>query len=119
MHDVSLGRRLLALLIDWVVASLIVVAFTGTPFAGEGAASSFVTLAVFFVMVTLLTGLLGRTIGKRLLGMVVVNPAGRPIGLGPAALRTFLLCLVIPALVQNEEHRGFHEIASGSRVERR
>ena len=38
---------------------------------------------------------------------------------GYAALRTALLCLVVPALIQNEDQRGLHEIVSGSRVARR
>ncbi len=78
MYDVSLGRRLLALFIDWAVAMLSVVAVTRTPLAGEGAVSSFVTLGVFFVEVTLLTGVLGYSIGKRVLGLQVVSPEGQP-----------------------------------------
>lgn len=119
MEDVSFGRRLVALLVDWLVAMLTVVAITSTPVAGEGAVSSFWTLGVFFLEVTLLVGTIGFTIGKRLMGLVVVGPDGRPIGLPRAALRTALLCLAVPALIQNEEHRGLHEVLSGSRVERR
>lgn len=119
MYDVSFGRRLVSLLIDWAVATLSVVAVTRTPLAGEGAVSSFVTLGTFFVEVTLLTGTLGFSIGKRVMGLSVVAPNGRPIGLPKAALRTALLCLVIPAVIQNEDQRGLHEIVSGSRVARR
>lgn len=118
VYDVSLGRRVLALFIDWVVAMLSVVAVTRTPLAGEGAVSSFVTLGVFFVEVTLLTGVLGYSIGKRVLGLQVVSPTGRPIGLPRAALRTALLCLVIPAVIQNDDRRGLHDILSESRVAR-
>lgn len=116
MYDVSLGRRLVALLIDWAVATLSVVAVTGTPLAGAGAVSSFVTLAVFLVEVALLTGTLGYSIGKRVTGLSIVGPDGRPIGLPRAVLRTALLCLVVPAIIQNEDRRGLHEIVSGSRV---
>lgn len=119
MYDVSFGRRLAALLIDWAMASLSVVAVTRTPLAGEGAVSSFWTLGVFFVEVALLTGTLGFSIGKRIVGISVVGPDGRPIGLPRAALRTALLCLVVPAVIQNEDQRGLHEIVSGSRVARR
>lgn len=118
MYDVSLGRRLAALFIDWIIAMLSVVAVTRTPLAGEGAVSSFVTLGVFFVEVTVLTGTLGYSIGKRTLGLRVVDPDGRPIGLLSAALRTAALCLVIPAIIQNEDRRGLHDIVSGSRVAR-
>lgn len=97
---------------------LTVVAVTRTPVSGEGAVSPFWTLFVFFAETAVLTGTLGFTIGKRLLGLHVVNVFGRPIGLGRAAVRSLLLSLVLPAVVQNEERRGLHEIASGSRVVR-
>jgi uncharacterized RDD family membrane protein YckC len=119
VYDVSFGRRFVALLIDWGVAMLSVVAFTGTPLAGAGAVSSFVTLGVFFLEVTLLTGTLGFSIGKRVTALKVVDPDGRPIGVPRAALRTLLLCLFVPAIIQNEDQRGLHEIVSGSRVARR
>ena len=48
---------------------------------------------------SILTGLFGYSIGKRILGIKVENPDGRPIGLVRAFVRTALLCLVIPALV--------------------
>ena len=53
-----------------------------------------------------------------MLSLQVVSPDGQPIGLPRAALRTALLCLVIPAVIQNEDHRGLHDILSGSRVAR-
>lgn len=118
MDDVSFGRRFVALFIDWAVAMLTVAAVTRTPLAGEGAANSFLTLGTFFAQVTILVATLGFSIGKRIMGICVVGPDGRPIGFARAAVRTFLLCLVVPALIQNDEHRGFHEIASRSRQTR-
>ena len=114
----SLGRRFAALLIDWLIALLTVALFTGTDLSGTDAASPFLNLGVFFLQVWLLTGLLGFTIGKRLLGLRVENPFGAPIGLARAFTRSLLLCLVIPALIQNDEGRGFHDVAAGSRVVR-
>lgn len=118
MSTVSLGRRLLALIIDWFVALLSVALVTGSPLSGEGSVNPFWNLGMFFAQVWILTGLLGYTIGKRLLGMRVEGPDGRPIGLVRAAVRTALLCLAVPALLQNAEGRGFHDIASTSRVVR-
>jgi uncharacterized RDD family membrane protein YckC len=118
VYDVSFGRRFLALLIDWGVAMLTVVALTRTPISGDGALSPFWTLLAFVVETALLTGTLGFTIGKRIVGLRVINPAGRVIGLPMALVRSGLLALVLPALVQNEDHRGLHEIASNSRVAR-
>jgi hypothetical protein len=31
-------------------------------------------------------------------------------------VRTALLCLVIPAIVMNDDKRGIHDLAAGSRV---
>ena len=84
----------------------------------EGLRESLLVSGVFIVEVGLLTGLLGFSIGKRFLGLRVEGPDGRPIGVPRALLRTFLLALVIPALVMNDERRGLHEVATTSRVVR-
>lgn len=110
------GRRILALFVDWFVALLTVSALTKQPFLGGPDADPWLPLLVFWVEVTLLTGLLGFSIGKRVTGLTVVGVNGRPIGLVRAALRTLLLCLVIPPLVQNEDRRGLHDLAAGSLV---
>lgn len=109
-------RRFLALFIDWFVALLSVSAVTGRPILGGTGDSSWPPLVAFWVEVTVLTGLLGLTIGKRITGIKVTGVDNRPIGLARAALRTFLLCLVLPALVQNADRRGLHDLAAGSRV---
>jgi uncharacterized RDD family membrane protein YckC len=116
VETVSFWRRVGALFIDWVVAALTASAITGAAYSGEGAANPFIPLLVFLVEVTLLLGLLGTTIGKRLLGLKVIGPDGRGIGLPRAFVRTALLCLVIPAVVMNDEQRGLHDIAARSRV---
>lgn len=110
------GRRLLALVIDWFVALLTVSVLTGRPLVGGTGTDPWTPLLVFWVEVTLLTGLLGFTIGKRVVGLTVVGPAGARIGLPRAALRTLLLCLVVPAVVHDAERRGLHDLAAGSVV---
>jgi uncharacterized RDD family membrane protein YckC len=116
VQTVSLGRRIGALFIDWIIAALSAAAVTGSAYAGSGAANSFIPLAAFFVEVSLLTGLLGTTIGKRIFGLRVEGPDGRGIGLLRAMVRTALLCLVIPALVMTDDKRGLHDLAARSRV---
>ncbi len=49
MQTVSLGRRIGALFIDWIIAALTAAAVTGSAYAGSGSANSFVPLAAFFV----------------------------------------------------------------------
>jgi uncharacterized RDD family membrane protein YckC len=116
VQTVSIGRRLAALVIDWVVALLSAAVIA--PNAGEPQRflETLIVPGVFVVEVGLLTGLLGFSIGKRLVALRVEGPDGRPIGVPRALLRTLLLALVIPALVMNDERRGLHEVATTSRV---
>lgn len=112
----SLGRRVLALLVDWVVASLSGVALAGVHYPPDDIQQNLVITAFFVVEVALLTGLVGQSIGKRLLGLRVENPAGRPIGVPRALLRTVLLSMVLPAIIMTDDKRGLHDLASGARV---
>ena len=116
METPSLGRRLAALLIDWIIAALSAVALTGVSYPPKNPSENFVIVAFFIGEVALMTGLVGFTIGKRLLGLKVENPAGTPIGIPRAVLRTALLSIVLPAIVMNDDKRGLHDIAAGSRV---
>ncbi len=116
MQHPSLGRRLGALLVDWLVAALSAVALTGVKYPPENIRQNLVITAFFVGEVALLTGLLGMTIGKRIFGLRVEGPGGRPIGLPRAVIRTLLLTLVIPAVVMNDDRRGLHDLAAGSRV---
>ena len=118
VQTVSIGRRFAALVIDWVIAVLSAAAVANSTVPPEGLRESFLVSGIFVLEVGLLVGLLGFSIGKRLLGLQVEGPDGRPIGVPRALLRTFLLALVIPALVRNDEGRGLHDIASSSRVVR-
>ena len=116
MQTASLGRRLGALVIDWIIAALSGVAVAGVSYPPKNLTENFIITGFFVVEVALLTGLLGYSIGKRILGLKVENRDGRPIGIGRALVRTALLCLVIPALVMTEDRRGLHDLAAGSRV---
>lgn len=118
----TLGRRCIALVVDWATATLIAylvlgVAAQGQGFwAGVGEISSLGQLGIFALMTWLLVASLGSTIGHRLLGMRVVRLDDRrlPVGLGRAAVRTLLLCLVIPAVVWDSDGRGLHDKSAGT-----
>jgi uncharacterized RDD family membrane protein YckC len=114
----SLGRRLLALLIDWVIAALSAVALAGVDYPPKNIEQNLIITAFFIAEVALLTGLVGMSIGKRLLGMRVENPDGRPIGIPRALVRTLLLSVVLPAIIMTDDKRGLHDLAAGSRVVR-
>jgi uncharacterized RDD family membrane protein YckC len=115
------SRRFGALLIDWLLCSVVTVAFFYHPQAGHTATvlsqPRLWTPAVFGVEDFLLTALTGFTIGKRLLGVRVVRLDGRPVGLW-ALPRTALLMLVIPAIMMDRDLRGFHDKAAGTAVVR-
>ncbi|GAB3554326.1 RDD family protein [Arthrobacter tumbae] len=104
------GRRLGALAIDWALCSLISAAFFGY----DGTA----TLGIFAVEQMLLVGTLGYSVGHRTFGMQVQRLEGKPAGLGAAIVRTLLICLVIPAVVFDEDQRGLHDRAVGTALVR-
>ncbi|MCH8612725.1 RDD family protein [Arsenicicoccus dermatophilus] len=112
-----LGRRVLALLVDWLLCLAIAIGLFRMPIGATGA-RSFIPLAVLFVEYVLLVGTGGATLGHRLLGMQVRMAHGGPIGLIGAALRTLLLLLVIPPVVWDGDGRGLHDKAVGSVIVR-
>lgn len=111
----GLGRRLAALVLDWLAATAVAMLLVGS----AGYASNevaLVTLAAFFVEVTLLTWLSSASFGQRILRLRVVRMDGLALGLGRAMLRTLLICLVIPAVVIDRYGRGLQDRAVGSIV---
>jgi len=111
-----MGRRFIALGVDWVVALLSAAVIAPDAGQPQRFIETLIVPGVFVVEAGLLTGLLGFSIGKRLVGLRVEGPDGGPIGVPRALLRTLLLALVIPAIVMNDERRGLHEVATTSRV---
>lgn len=106
------GRRLAALTLDWLAASLVVVAFVGAEQWSDSGSASTLTLGVFWLEATFLTALLGGSFGQLITRVRVVRLDGRPLDLLRAAGRTLLICLVIPPLVFNSEQRGLHDLAT-------
>jgi uncharacterized RDD family membrane protein YckC len=115
-----MGRRVLALLIDWVLCYLIVSAVThhSVTKVTDSAylATQYWTPVVFFLEIWLLTAMSGFTVGKRLLGIRVMRTSGARPGFGWAALRTVLLFLVVPPLLSDRDLRGLHDRASDTVV---
>ncbi len=113
------GRRIGALCIDWALSMLIVSAFVGDEvWTGQGAVV-FAPLLALFVQLTVLTGLLGSSVGQRFAGLAVARRDGGPLGLVRAALRSLLICLAIPPLIFDRDSRGLHDLAAGTVVIRR
>ena len=113
-----LGPRLLALGLDWVACVIVVLAFGLDPLYGPPT-DSLVALAALVVEHTILVGLLGTSLGHRLVGIRVARLDGAPIGLLRGLGRAVLLALVIPPLVMDRDARGLHDFAAGTVVVRR
>ena len=77
----------------------------------EGAHKRGVT---FFALSALMVGFFGRSPGHWIMGLQVQTMNGRPAGFGRAAVRSLLICLVVPPLVVDEDHRGLHDRAVGT-----
>ena len=103
----GMGRRVAALLIDWVICTLIAVAVFH---------DQYWTIVVFAVQDYLLTALAGMTLGKRLTGIRVARLDGKPVGLLWGLVRTVLLLTVIPPLVTDRDLRGLHDRAANTIV---
>lgn len=128
------GRRVVALVIDWMACLLI----SGAFFAADPSAfllsrgNPWATLGIFALENVLLVGSIGNTLGHRLLGLRVRRvfpdrPADKadPVwasaapGFLSALVRTVLLCLVVPAAVWDSDGRGLHDRVAGTAIVRR
>ncbi|MCP9000204.1 RDD family protein [Pseudarthrobacter sp. RMG13] len=105
------GRRILAIILDWGIALLI----SNFAFGGD----SWATLAIFAAEQMLLVGTLGYSIGHRVAGIQVLRLGGGPAGPMAAVVRSVLLCLVIPAVIFDPDHRGLHDRAMNTVLVRR
>lgn len=102
------GPRVLALVVDWVLCSVIAAGLLGYRWGDPGLAS-FKPLLVFVIENVLLVGTLGMTIGHRLFGLQVVRDDGEAAGVVAAVIRTVLLAVVLPAIIWDKDQRGFHD----------
>ncbi|MBO1766924.1 RDD family protein [Allobranchiibius sp. GilTou38] len=103
-----LGPRVLALIIDWALCSVIAAGLLGYRWGGSGS-SGFAPLLVFAVENILLVGVVGSTIGHWIVGVRVTRLDGAVAGPVAAIIRAVLLCVVIPALIFDTDQRGLHD----------
>ena len=122
MSVAPMGRRLVALLVDWLLCYLIASSivrhniFTVTDTRYQDA--QWAALLLFVIEVYLLTSVSGLTVGKRLLGIRTIRTDGGVPGFRWAALRTVLLLCVIPACLSDRDLRGLHDRAADTIVVR-
>jgi len=113
------GRRLAALLVDWLVAYGL---------AGLGLTLGLVTprllstavLVIWLVLGLVAVRLFEFTPGQFALGLRVIPIDSRVhVGLGRAALRGLMLAFVVPALFVDGDGRGLQDRLTGTAVVRR
>ena len=106
-----LGRRVGALLADWLLCVLASTVVADPRTSGWPPVAVLVLVNAFFV------GLFGQTPGMYLTRLRCVSFAdGGAIGVFRGLLRTMLLVLIIPAGIMDELRRGLHDRAAGSIV---
>lgn len=113
-----MGRRLMGLLIDWLIAyglaSLGLQVGVVSP-----AMLSTVVLVVWLVLGMAAVRLFGVTPGQLFLRIEVVSVNGRPAGIGRLMARGLLIGLVIPPLFTDSDGRGLQDRVTHLAVVRR
>ncbi len=100
---------------NWRKAQAITIDWIGSLFVAALLLDRSWTLLIFFLQVAIMTALTGASAGQRLRGIRIidVNTLQNIAPLG-ALIRTFLILLVIPAVVQTKQGRGLHDLATKS-----
>ena len=110
------GKRILALIFDWVAAILVVQVIPNGPDYGTQS-NSLLTLLVFAIEVTLFTWMMGSSFGQRIVGIRVrdlvkdSNPT-----LVQSLIRTLLIVVLIPPLLADTGGRGLHDRIAKTKI---
>ena len=110
------GKRILALIFDWVAAILVVQVIPNGPDYGTQS-NSLLTLLVFAIEVTLFTWMMGSSFGQRIVGLRVrdlikdSNPT-----LVQSLIRNLLIVLLIPPLLADAAGRGLHDRIAKTKI---
>jgi uncharacterized RDD family membrane protein YckC len=108
-----MGSRLVALIIDGVLAGLIAFTFTAPALPLNW------SLVPWFVITVVTVAFIGCTPGMWMLGIRVARTDGTTM-VGPlrAIPRTIMVGVVIPAVIWDQDGRGLHDRAVGTIVVR-
>ncbi|MEV7431446.1 MULTISPECIES: RDD family protein [unclassified Nocardioides] len=117
IETASWARRILALVVDWIASTLVVIAFIGIDdYAATGSPAPAYVLLVYVVESALLTWLAGGSFGKLAtrLRVVRVDAGTRPLNPAVLLARQVAIALVIPPLVYRPDGRGLHDVLAGT-----
>lgn len=103
--------RIAAIIVDFGLCFAVYAAF----FFG----SSWASIAIFALEQLILVAFFGASIGHALLGLRLTTLDGRPLGPWRPAVRTALLCLLVPAAIWDADQRGLHDVFAGTVLVRR
>ena len=109
---VSQGRRMLGVLIDWLLCAAIAKGFFD---GGQRWAAPYVTPAIFFAQYLFFSTLGGATPGHRIVGLKIVrfSDGQMPTPI-QALIRTSLLVIVLTAITFDQNGRGINERLSNT-----
>ena len=110
----SWGRRVVALVVDWIASSLVSILVLGPSGYSGQSGSGWLTLGVFFLESAVGTALAGGSFGQLVAGVRVLRIDGRRLPVLAALARQILVCVVIPPLVFRPDGRGLHDIMADS-----
>ncbi len=106
-----MARRLLALMIDWILCLLASGIFGGPTKSPWAAPLILVVIYTFFV------GFFGQTPGMWLTRIRCVDVRnGGLLGVGRSFLRAIVLATLLPALVVDSDQRGLHDRLADSMI---
>ncbi|MGA3253616.1 MAG: RDD family protein [Mycobacterium sp.] len=112
-----MGRRLAALLIDWLISYGLAALALGFGVISIEVLPTAV-LVIWFLLGAVAVRLFGFTPGQLVLGLGVVPVDGR-LGIGRISVRGLLIGLVIPPLFTDWDGRGIHDRVTHTAVVRR
>ena len=114
-----MGRRVVALLIDWLISYGLALLALGAGAISKAMLSTAI-LVIWFLLGVVAVRLFGFTPGQLALGLQVAAVDGRvPVGLGRLAARGLLIAVVIPPLFVDSDGRGLQDRVTGTAVVRR
>ena len=108
--------RIVALLVDWAACMAVAVLLFSTEVLTGSGWRSWMILTTFFIQSTLLSWLVGGSLGQVICRLAVVRLDRKPLGITRAVLRAALVSLALPALVIGPDRRGLQDLAAGTVV---